>query len=325
MRISFLARISVLPLLAALGACGGGDGGVNSASSAPAPTYTKFNDLSGPQTMNASGLLYNVRLINNVPTLTIEASDPAIATASYNATTGAVSLTGTQGRASSFTSADIISQTSASSAYQKGIGTIPNQPTLAAERLTVTTPSVGGVDLSYTRIGVWTTWNAAYNAYQTSSGAFGVSTLASDMPRSGSASYTASVNGSATQNSGSLPNFRVDPATSTASFTANFGANTLNTTLDLKAFPQTGVTNGVVTFSATATPLVNLAGTGTISSTGPTFSGTMTATNGNMTGQFAGGFFGPQAAEMAYFFGVSGTLPTGYNGFVVGAAAGRKP
>ncbi|MBB3956957.1 transferrin-binding protein-like solute binding protein [Novosphingobium sediminicola] len=275
--------------------------------------------------MKAAGLLYNVRLINNAVTLTVEASDPAIATANYNATTGSVSLTGTQGRSSDFTSADIVSQTSASTTYQKGVGSIVNQPTLASERLSVNTPSVGGVDLSYTRIGVWSIWNTNYGGYQTATGIFGVSTLASDMPRSGSASYTTSINASATQNSGTFPNFRVDQATSAVNFTANFGANTLSTSLNLNAFPQTGISNGLPIYSTTAVPLVNLSGSGTISSTGSTFAGTLLATNATMTGQFAGGFLGPQAAEMAYFFGVSGTFPTGYDGFVLGAVAGRKP
>ncbi|NKJ00435.1 transferrin-binding protein-like solute binding protein [Novosphingobium sp. SG707] len=327
MRHSFVTRALVLSPLMALAACGGDGAGVQSASSNPAPAYTKFNDLSGAQTMAASGLLYNTRTINGVFTLTVEAADPAIATANYNATTGSVSLTGPQGRASSFTSADIISQTSSATAYQKGVGTIANAPTIPAERLTVSTPNVGGVDLSYTRIGSWGIWNASYNNYQTSTGIFGVNTLASDMPRTGSANYTTTVVGSAYQNSGSFPTFRIDSATSTANFTANFGTNSVSTALNLSAFPQTGVSNGAATYSTVATPLLSMTGSGTISSSGSTFSGVMTSTtaNSNLAGQFAGGFFGPQAAEMGYFFGASGTLPSGYPGFVLGTVTGRKP
>jgi hypothetical protein len=328
MRHSFASRALVLAPLMALAACGGGDGaGVQSASSNPAPSYTKFNDLSGSQTMPAAGLLYNVRLINGANTLTIEAVDPAIATANYNATTGSVSLTGPQGRASSFTSADIISQTSSATTYQKGVGSVSVSPTIPAERLTVSTPNVAGVDLNYTRIGSWAIWNTTYNNYQTSTGIFGVNTLASDMPRTGSASYTTTVVGSALHNSGSFPTFRIDSASSTATFSANFAANSVSTAINISAFPQTGVSNGAATYSTVATPLFNMSGSGTISSSGSTFSGTISSTsaNTNLTGQFAGGFFGPQAAEMGYFFGASGTMPSGYAGYVLGTVTGRKP
>jgi len=327
MRNSLLFRAAALAPLAALAACGGGDGGgVKSASSNPSPTYTKFNDLSGAQTMAASGLLYNVRSINGVVTLTIEASDPAIATANYNATTGAVSLTGPQGRASSFTAADISSQTATSTNYQKGLGAVAGLPTVPAERLIVSTPSVGGVDLSYTRIGTWSIWNTTLGAYQSSTGAFGVNTLASDMPRTGSASYTVAVAGSGVQSGSNITNMRIDPLTSTANFTANFGSNNLTTSLNLTGFLQTGVSNGVIVFDSVAVPLINLTGNGTISATGSTFTGTLNSTgSGSMSGQFAGGFFGPQAAEMGYFYGASGQLVNGNNGFVVGTVVGRKP
>ena len=81
MRFSNLARMaSLLPALCVAG-CGDSGGGVNSASSNSGGSYTRFNDLSGAQTMAASGLMYNVRMINGAVTLTVDASDPAIATA----------------------------------------------------------------------------------------------------------------------------------------------------------------------------------------------------------------------------------------------------
>lgn len=334
MRFSNLARMaSLLPALCVAG-CGDSGGGVNSASSNPGSSYTRFNNLSGAQTMAASGLMYNVRMINGAITLTVDASDPAIATANYNATTGAVSLTGPQGRASSFTASDIVSQTTAMTTYQKGVGSIPNLPAVPAESLSVRTPSVGGVDLSYTRIGVWSIWSTALGYAETSTGAFGVNTLASDMPRTGSASYTTAVEGSGGLNqsliangfSSSVTNYRVDAATSTASFTANFGANSLTTSLNLSAFMQTGGgANGPV-YSPVPTPLATLTGSGTISSTGSTFSGTLASGSGaSLNGQFSGGFFGPQAAEMAYFYGFSGQFPNGSTGFTLGAVSGRKP
>lgn len=325
MRISIFARAGVLLPAFALAACGGGDGGSSVASTpAPAsPTYTRFTDLSGPQTMTAAGLLYNVRLVNGAVTLTVNASDPAIATAKYNASTGAVSLTGQQGSASSFTADNIVIQTTAVVRYQKGVGSIATAPTIPSEALNITTPSVGGVELSYTRVGVWSIWSPSLGAYQTSTGVFGVNTLASDMPRTGSATYTTAVAGGGVVNGASAQNLQVDTSASTANFTANFAANSLTTSINLVGKVQTGASPSGPLFDGPTIALASVSGTGTISSTGSTFGGTLSSAS--LNGQFAGAFFGPKAAEMGYIYGISGQFANGLNGFAVGAVTGRKP
>src|SRR5262249_47517504 len=140
----------------------------------------------------------------------------------------------------------------------------------------------------------------------------GVPTGASDMPRTGSATYSAGTGGAAFQKK---TNYTLR-GNSTATFSANLASNSVATALALAGGAATGDPP-----QPTPGPLVQFGtfnGTGTISSSGPGFTGTLSGANG-VTGNFSGAFFGPKALEMGYAWFLNGT---GLN--AVGSAVGVK-
>lgn len=175
-----------------------------------------------------------------------------------------------------------------------------DSPTQVGTSLRYTKSTAGGQEtliltptttLSYALFGGWVQSTASGSTHRLAVG--GSPTLASDMPKTGSATYTVpGVGGSASANGAS---YSLN-GSSTATFSANFGAGTVATTLDLAGTPQGG---GAVSSFGSFT------GTGTIAASSPGFSGTLTGTPAN--GVFAGAFFGPQAAEMALSYYLSGT------------------
>jgi hypothetical protein len=139
---------------------------------------------------------------------------------------------------------------------------------------------------------------------------FGYPTVTSDMPTSGTATYSAAVFGDITSQAQNDP---ITSFTGSGTFTANFGSGTVSTTLTLPiAFP--GSTSS--TYS----------GGGAISAN--EFAGQFTSSNDPhfSKGDFAGGFFGPRAQEMGYAFDIyryDMTSPDPQS-FVVGAVVGTK-
>jgi hypothetical protein len=139
---------------------------------------------------------------------------------------------------------------------------------------------------------------------------FGYPTETSDMPTSGTATYSTAVFGDIiTQIDG-------DPATNftgSATFTADFGSGTVNTMLTLPiAYPGSASS----TYSGTGPIDGNEFAGQFTSSTDPYFS----------KGDFAGGFFGPRAQEMGYVFDIfryNNTSPDPLS-FVAGVVVGTK-
>lgn len=123
----------------------------------------------------------------------------------------------------------------------------------------------------------------------------GFETVRSDLPRTGTASYTTFL-------AGAQVDSRRDVA-GTATATADFGAATLNTTLALTAGGQ---------------PIGSFAGTAAIDAATPHFRGDLAA-GGATQGSFSGSFFGPQAAELGYTFRVQSSIGT-----IDGGVVGRK-
>jgi hypothetical protein len=71
-------------------------------------------------------------------------------------------------------------------------------------------------------------------------------------------------------------------------------------------------------------PQYRLSGNGTIASGGSAFSGSLTGSNIDLTGSYAGGFFGPAAEEAGFTFALSGTTSDGRDQRIVGAAGGKR-
>jgi hypothetical protein len=177
------------------------------------------------------------------------------------------------------------------------------------EVLQVSQPGVG-LDLTYTRFGNYT-WGGGVDEASPGYISFltlGVPTSNLDMPTSGTASYNGFVDGLWSDGLTSRRLFG-----STATMAVDFSTGNLSTTLAL-----TGRDNPFGDFLISpATYLGTFSGSGTIASNWNSFSGAFTPQDG-WTGSFAGSFYGPQAGEYGYVFGLSNSNGGAASGSVVG-------
>lgn len=340
MKLVVRRRASVLTLGLVLAGCGGGEssgvgGGV--VSTTPPAAYTKLSDMTGNRTFQTGGVTYNfdsMRLSGGTTqnfgsgvTIAYDAAADSY-TASWPVVAGTIFIAPV-----TFGPADL--QPASPSlpngvSYVKSSGNVSNQLTLIAPD--------GSVPLSYTVFGTWSTINTSDNGpFIANSGTFrtmigGSPTLVSDMPKTGSANYTIGVGGTAIvtrapgsdlgapfppsspgSGSGGVTTIvdatpyppGMEPVTTTYSlsgnssgtFSANFASGAINTTLTLA---------GTVAGSAAApVNFGTFTGTGTLTSGGPGYTGTLTGTPAD--GIFSGAFFGPQALETAFGYFLSGT------------------
>jgi len=161
---------------------------------------------------------------------------------------------------------------------------------------------VNSIPLSYTLMGDWH-FDDGQTTYLIVGG---VPTVASDMPKSGTANYAVAVaNGATLDSTGS---YDLVMGGSTGTFSTNFATGAISTSLHIV---------GKEDFAGTIKDFGTLTGTGTIGASSPEFTGALS--QGAGTGSFSGSFFGPQALEMGYSWYFQGT---GFNS--VGMVAGRK-
>ena len=207
----------------------------------------------------------------------------------YNAASDTFTVTPPGGSSTTFVAADF--QSAPSNATTRVFAN-------AAGQLTLSYPTIAGVPLSYTQTAFFSASSGSSSSSWFAVG--GVPTVAGDMPRTGSATYTAETGANVVAPAAGAGNAVYATTTGTsATFSANFGSGTVATSVHLVA-AQSGIA------SAPATDFGTFTGTGTISSSGPGFSGTFAGTTG---AGFSGAFFGPQAAEAAYTYNfVSGSM-----------------
>ncbi len=294
------AQASALGLAFALAGCGGGDGGT---ASTPPPvtsgSYTKIADMSGDRTFQTVSLQYNASGTGFTNGATQAFGTGA--TVAYTEATDTYKLTAPDGSTASFGPADVTAPPPSipnSQQWSKVSGTKRDQLILAV-------PTVNGVALSYTIFGSWMTADTATNQATFHLALGGAPTNAGDMPRTGSANYSAATGGAAIQGATSYSL----SGNSSATFSANFASNSVSTSLTL------GGTSGGA--AGPVTQLGTFNGTGTISASGPGFAGTLNGSGA--TGAFAGAFFGPRAVEMGYNWFVNGPSFS-----AVGTAVGVK-
>ncbi|KHK92238.1 hypothetical protein LK12_05135 [Novosphingobium malaysiense] len=145
-------------------------------------------------------------------------------------------------------------------------------------------PQINGVTMSYTVLASWT--HIENNTQTINLAVGGVPTLASDVPTTGTATYDAFIGGGGTSD-GTAYSLN---GHSTGTFSIDFGAGTVDTSLTLA-----GLLNGDTT--STPVDFGTFTGTGMLDAGGPGFSGTFADTTDSA---FSGALFGPQGAEMAY-------------------------
>lgn len=288
------AQVSALAMVLTLAGCGGGSGGGVSSTPTPVPTpsstpanYTKIVDMSGDRTFQTTGVQFTQR--NGFTDPSIQAPGNGV-TLAYVQATDSYKLTAPDSTSVTVGPSNVgASEDSNSIQWNKSsVNSSNNGPVY--DNVIITAPVVNGVALSYTVVG---TWIHADVSAVTRIAVGGAPTIASDMPRSGTATYATTAGGKAYA---ALPSGTIFTAgtylltSSGANFSANFANNSITTSLNLSGTPQGG--NGAVRSFGTFN------GSGTIASSGPDFNGVLNGTGA--TGIFAGSFFGPGAREMAY-------------------------
>jgi hypothetical protein len=157
-------------------------------------------------------------------------------------------------------------------------------------------PTNSRIQLNYLTYGLYSGGSGPQTARQLNIGVFvmGQETAAANMPRTGSGSYSGIVDGYASMGG---TGYRLLGSTGTLS--ANFASGAIATTLSLQGNSDflTGTLGSVRNFGT-------LTGAGTIAGGTSTYSGTLSGFG--MSGQFAGGFFGPVANETGYGFSAVG-------------------
>lgn len=280
---------SGLPLFGLLAACGDAGGGVASTPTPPA-SYTRIADMTGDRTFQTGGTQYN-----SSPAGFSNASALAFGsgvTVAYTAASDTYRLMAPDGTNVTFDPSNAQPAppgTANTQFWVKTVGTTRDQ-------FALTVPTVAGVPLSYTIVGSWGHIDTAANTAVFRLAVGGAPTIASDMPRTGTATYATSVGGSVVPTGGGVPYTLT--GNSTGTFSANFANGSITTALTLAGTPASG--------GGTVTSFGTFNGTGAIASSGPGFTGTLTGTSA--TGIFSGAFFGPQALEMGYDWSV--TAPT---------------
>lgn len=303
-----LAPVSALALGLALAGCGGGGGGGGGVVSTPtSPTYTAIADMTGNRTFQIAGVQYNTSpsgFTNGAVFLPGSGM-----TVSYTESSDSYQVSLPGGQSYTFTPANLVNpQPQANTIqYRKASGTV-------VEQLTLIAPTNGSVPLRYTVLGTFLRGDSSANPPNTVwVGAGGSPTIASDMPRTGTANYTVAVGGSAASG-GSGYNLS---GNSTATFSANFGAGTVALGLTLAGTPLAPGGGSAVTNFGT------FSGNGNIAANSPAFSGVLAGTapgGGSVNGNYAGSFFGPQAAEVGFAYVLTGSTFSG-----AGAGGGTKP
>ncbi len=299
---NFAAQASLLALGLMLAGCGDGGGVANTPAPPPAPTYTKIVDMTGNRTFQTAGVSYNTR-----PTAFSNGASNTHGsgvTVAYTANSDSYTVTAPGGATQTFGPAELQTPgipTPDSLQYVKVNGT-------TRDHLTLIVPSTtGGVPLSYTVVGGWGTTDTSNNTGTFRIAVGGAPTVASDMPKSGSASYTVGVGGTAVVafvglGSGAVYNLT---GNSSGTFSANFASGAITTQLNLIGAPLFLTSP----FQPTTSNFGTYAGSGSLTSGGPGFSGTLSGTfNGAPSpGIFAGLFLGPQAVEVGFGYMLSGT------------------
>ncbi len=158
--------------------------------------------------------------------------------------------------------------------------------------LTLRRPGAGGSNLSYVNYGLWereVDQPGDADIERWAMFVYGVRTTAAQLPTTGTASYSGTLDGLWTTATAS---YRLS---GTSALTANFGAGSVSGTLT--ASGRDRETGAVVTMDT-------LTGNGAISRADATFAGGLAGTNG-FSGTWNGGFFGSSAQEVGGTFRVT--------------------
>lgn len=265
----------------------------------PAGTYTPLADLTGDRTFQSAGVQYNTAP-SGISGGTSQNFGNGV-TIAYTAATDSYLLAAPSGASFNFTPAMVQPPSAPNQLTWVNVtGTQRNQ------LLQIVPTSSSGVPFSYTVLGSWGQFDTTTNLGTIRLAVGGVPTLGTDMPRTGSATYSAGTGGTIVS-SGTVYNLQ---GNSTMNFAANFADNSVTLALFLAGIPANTNVGPAINFGP-------FNGFGSISANTSSFSGTLSGTGA--TGLFSGAFFGPQAQEMGMAWYLNGATISG-----AGLAAGVK-
>jgi hypothetical protein len=306
----------VIAATAMLSACGGED--VASTPPPPAETYpatanADVRNLTANETFASNAAKASASGDINTGPLTSSVANATDFVIRYDASDNAYTLTGS-GNSYNFAKSSLTVVPQNNALLQTG--NVDLNATTASEGVLLLNPAK--VNLTYVDVGYWKKSTRSGNTMSTTlySFAYGVETPTASVPRTGSATYSAAMVGALADNS---DGFYLLGA---LQFGADFQAGTINVTGGAAAYDETGVQQAGVG---------SIRGNGQISSTANSFDGNISATGVsfqtqsavNLSGTFAGQFYGPTAQEIggtillsgsgmnaaAAFGGTTGTLP----------------
>lgn len=281
-----------------LAACGGGGDIASTPPPPTGPSYQKLAEITASTKLAAQAATYQSSRPGNAPTPTIRTQATTIEI-SYDPTSKTYTLSGTPviGSAASITQtfgpAEAIRDSTGG--YEK--------ITTTADRTDVQRLYIDKTTLTYTGYGQWMVGSTTGTdqTFDTAYFTYGIPTKTTDLPKTGSASYTLQI-------AGEQATLGISGA---GSLTANFAAATVDVSLGLKA-TQTS-RPGAQTFD-----LATVTGSGTIGTAGGNPGFVSNLAGGGYSGSINGLFYGPQAAEVGGAFFLVGA------GEIVGAVVGRK-
>jgi hypothetical protein len=195
-----------------------------------------------------------------------------------------------------FTAADRTTSSGYAERYAKQAGLVSDELTIYGNLRSGAASGTAPLELSYVSYGLWSHKSGGLQLQpaliKQTFALIGYASSEASMPTSGTATYRTMV--SALRSADGAIGSPID---GTATFTANFATSSVLTSLQLALVP---------TYTGSAT--INAGQfTGALSSTHAHF----------VSGSFAGGFFGPAAAEMGYVFAIHHQDPDPYAGAAV--------
>lgn len=309
-----MPAFAVLLCLSLTGCSGGGGGGVAStppppppATALPVTTNTTFQTVSSATTYRGELSMGIAGGGNATLDSTVLSGLGPTVTFSYDPSSGTYTVQGANASAS-FTSTDQTPTSDYSYGYSKTVGTT-NDKLSVYGNVKAGNAIAPPVQLSYTSYGLWTHSDSVSGKTSYTYFVFGQPTGSANVPTSGTGTYQTTVSASMFQ-TGAVP-ATLSSLSGSATFSADFGAGTVNTVLSL------------------ASDSFN--GTGSISA--GQFGGDFTSNATNFQdGKFQGAFFGPAAQEMGYAFAIhkhnpdpfAGASPAPADTYISGVVVGKK-
>lgn len=288
-----------------LSACGGGGGGLSSTPTpTPTPTTPQANAtlsaLQVSELFDGRGSYNRFTLGTSGNVISSQGTTSKSMQVRYDATNASYTIVTGDFSDSTFTPSNRSASNSNATltSYAKTVGS-------RDEDLVLFNPGTGNprMALTYTSYGAWQTTitNSSSLDVNTTFFVFGVKTQQSDLPTTGTATYTTTLDGLFAGTTG------VYALGGSSSFSANFGSGTVSFTMNPTG---THILNG------SSKSFGSIAGNGAISAATNDF-GASTSTGGSYSATLNGKFFGPSAAEMGASFVLNGPDGKG-TGVIVG-------